>query len=1010
MASQYDDSEDEWELGRLEKLMDYMVARGMHNDNNAPVSLQELDHKIKARDAALLDDERPVYDTRDTDSVLHFMNWCIKLERGAPTILAVADKLIYNAIGFPIKRTEELNRVLPWLWKYIGDSLDHSTVPAVETSRARKRLAISLFLTDKDYDFNKLCEGMDFDQAEIPCFFPTPEDLEPERISKAEEIFESYHRLRKIMMHYENDIANRFLKRNEQKRRHVIQTAWDDTVRSDEAKERARLAKEHFEDYKAISYRRIMEKGQKVKGDSLYYSFLLPSCVNLHDLISKHPAVLAMLLHSRSHNAPDTFAIVDEAQIYVGDWVGGYGIFMPYTTDHGMQFFGMTTPEDYGKLVPYDEVVVNRQGWGCGRGMLLLDAQRRLYAFLLHICLKVAQINLATLDALPENPAQPVQVDPEHIATGVDDLLTFRYPGRMQDIDESIELLQIRRDEAVSHLKALRNQPDYFGTRMNEVYNHAPEHANLLDGSAPPERNHKELLKRSAMMVVSNAFSSLLTWDKLLASFTELSGLLHQYENEIANNSVEQGIPAKLCEAISYCDALLDSECNSLNGAVIHAATGAPKSREQSWIKKWTRNTSQLALLPTRYPDWRDEGGSKYMVSFKLGDFGDGTPAARITKALNWSLLYHSRDPFQSQPLLELDRDMLTTEGQLLKEYATRYTMETISDLVLVCVCQMQFMRFHPWISVYRWGWELDDEGLLKEKPNHLRYYGHHKGLIRNEMLLILPKMRSLDRLVACTDGKTFDYPIHQFAYRNTKKLTETLQTAERALEDFWNELSSDDSKLGAFKNDIEAIAGQGIPGLWPELDENKIRTPDWVEPSPQAQGPSNKRTLDEMEDSKSTAIDLPIRTQEKLEPKPKRQKIKTRGVPTYPQEEQAPAPQQAPVQEEIVTFTVKEREYNNLDLLFFVPDQRPSGRELHWGDFLNLMEAMGFERSQRGGSAVRFEPPEVFATKGSIVFHAPHPEHYWDLSFARNAGTRLKDHYGLSRENFVRDNLSSAV
>ncbi|KAJ5733795.1 hypothetical protein N7493_002581 [Penicillium malachiteum] len=923
------------------------------------------------------------------------------MERGAPTILGVADKLVYNAIEFPKERIEELNRVLPWLWKYLGDSLDHSTAPAVETSRRRKRLAVTLFLTEKTFNWAKFCESMDFDQAEIPFFFPTIEDLERERSLKAEEIFKSYHRLRKIMMHYENDIAKRFLKRNEQKRRHVIQQAWNDSIRSDEAAERGRLAKEHFENFKALSYRNIREKSRKVKGEALYYTWLLPSCVNLHDLASKNPAVLQMLLHSRSHHAPDIFSIVDEAQITDGNWVEGYGPFMPYKKDFGMEFLNKKTPEDYGKLVPYDDVIVTREGFGCGHGMLLLDAQRRLYAFLLTICLNVVQIDLETLDALPENPAQPVQVEPEHIASGLDDLLSFRYPGRLQDIDESIELLQARRDLAVSHLKALRSQPDYFGTCMNEVYNHAPEHLERADGSAPPDRNTRELLKRSAMMVVANAFSNLLTWDKLLAQFTTLSALLRKWEQAFADNSMGQGLPRELCEAISFCDAVLDIEWGMLHGAVIHTATGAPKTRERSWIRPWIGSETQLRMVPKRYPDWREHDGSNWVASFKEGSFGDGTPAARITKALNWCILHHNRDPFQSQPLLELDRDFLTTEGQLLKEYATRYTLETISDLAVVCMCQMAFMRFHPWISIFRWGWDRDSEGLQISKPNHLTFFGHHRGILRNEMMLILPKMKSLDQLAACADGKNFDYPIHHFPHRNTKKLTDTLQTAERALDNFWNELSSTDSELGAFREDIEAITGDNIPGLWPELDEDQFRTPDWVEPSPQAQAASNKRTHDEIEDSKPTVSTLPIRPkEEEPEPKPKRQKTKTKGVTNYPQEEQA---EELPAEEEIVKFTVPEREYKILDLLFWTPNQRPSGRELQFTDFVSLMTTMKFTASRGGGSATRFDPPEVFEKLGSIVFHAPHPEHSWSFAIARAIGSRLRDRYGLSRENFVK-------
>ncbi|KAJ5730647.1 uncharacterized protein N7483_005155 [Penicillium malachiteum] len=946
----------------------------------------------------------------DYDRLL-FEVWAIMVEKGAPGIMGVGEKLREKAIEFPDPRLEELTRVLPWLWKQARDDssmcLDNSTRPAVERSRALKRTAITRFITEEAFNFDNLCRALEFDMATIPHFFPTEQDLEDERSFKAEAIFKAYHRLRKIMMHFEKDIGRRFQKRNEQKRRRIIQDAWNDSVISEEPKERRFLPKEHFPSFRAFSSDGLWEGKRKIEQDELFYTWILPSCINLHDLASKNPAVLQMLLHSRSHNAPDIFYFHDVSQIKFeeGDFLGAGGPPMPYETNFGMEFFGHKTPDKYGRLTTVEDVLVSRRGHCCSFGMILLDAQRRLYEFLLSICLKITQKDLATLDALPENPATPVEVDPESTAHGPDDLLSFRYPGRWEDIDAMIPELKARRDAAVSHLKALRNQPDYFGSYMIEEYNHVPEHSRLQKGGFAPERDTEELLKRSALMVVSDAFGKLMCWDKLHVLFIELKNELRTFQmSGIDNISVEDGLPDELRKSITFCDSFLSCHFTLFYRELSRLATCAPKFRHLAWIYPFTGHHVE-PVLP-RYPDWRPEGGTKYGICFRRGHFGEGTPTSKITKALFWSLNRFQLNRFQTQPVIELERDLLTSENQVLNEHLSRYIMEGLSDLAFVAVLQLQFTRFHPWTFFYKWGYERDESNprRLKPKPSHLTAKGNPKSAIRNEILLIGKTMSSVAPLAACCDGAEFDYPIHRFADHNSKELTDTLQTAERALDNFWNELCSEEHKTV-----IDQITGGNrlpIPGFWPELDEDQFRTPDWVEPQAK-NGRNGRNGRNGSKRSHETMEDLPIRTRTSPdEPAEKKVKTKTRGVPSRPTEqenEQEAEPEEA----EPVMITLKTREYDLLELLFWVPSRPVGARELRYTEFLRFMTAIGFTTPANGmstGSAVRFDPPEELARHGSIVIHAPHPEIFYSFGTARNIGNRLKNHYGLSRESFKLD------
>ncbi|KAJ6016145.1 hypothetical protein N7540_010736 [Penicillium herquei] len=257
--------------------------------------------------------------------------------------------------------------------------------------------------------------------------------------------------------------------------------------------------------------------------------------------------------------------------------------------------------------------------------------------------------------------------------------------------------------------------------------------------------------------------------------------------------------------------------------------------------------------------------------------------------------------------------------------------------------------------------------------------------------------MQSLKHLAACCDGEKIDYPIHRFANHNSKKLTQTLQKAEKALDNFWNELSS-----GQFKADIDLITGgdnHPIPGFWPEQDEDQFRTPDWVEPQDR---PSSEDSTQSKKRSRETMEDLKVGRTSPDERKPKKIKTKTRGVPTRPNEEDEESSSEE--EEEPITFTLKRRDYELLDLLFFLPNRPVAVRELKFTAFVRFMTAIGFQLPATGmssGSAVRFDPPEVLAQHGSIVFHAPHPESSYNFGLARIIGGRLFHHYGLKRESF---------
>ncbi|KAK7685172.1 hypothetical protein QCA50_011535 [Cerrena zonata] len=74
----------------------------------------------------------------------------------------------------------------------------------------------------------------------------------------------------------------------------------------------------------------------------------------------------------------------------------------------------------------------------------------------------------------------------------------------------------------------------------------------------------------------------------------------------------------------------------------------------------------------------------------------------------------------------------------------------------------------------------------------------------------------------------------------------------------------------------------------------------------------------------------------------------------------------------------------------------------MKWGDFLKVMQEMGFEYDpSTAGSSVRFDPPGD--RDHPITLHKPHPDPTLSPVMLRQIAKRLKRTYGWSEEDFYR-------
>ncbi|KAI0011103.1 hypothetical protein F4779DRAFT_637849 [Xylariaceae sp. FL0662B] len=127
------------------------------------------------------------------------------------------------------------------------------------------------------------------------------------------------------------------------------------------------------------------------------------------------------------------------------------------------------------------------------------------------------------------------------------------------------------------------------------------------------------------------------------------------------------------------------------------------------------------------------------------------------------------------------------------------------------------------------------------------------------------------------------------------------------------------------------------------------------------------------------------------------------------PQPQQPPAPRDAPApaapeqtEETKEPIAVKAEDMELLAQMYPLPGEPAGHRTFKWQQFVEVLARTGFEPRQSGsagGSAVSFYHAE---SRGTIVFHQPHPEPKVDPVMLLSMGKRLAKWFGWERELFV--------
>ena len=197
------------------------------------------------------------------------------------------------------------------------------------------------------------------------------------------------------------------MKKTAQQRRSILAEAWPD------------MAAVHRPDIDTWKSNRELSQGARKD------VFMFPH-INVEDLTK--PRLLLLLLNSRGRNHPHFFARVDLDVMHSGFVTEK--IRPGFLNEYVMMFTADTWPDNYGKLIAWNDHpdafkwLHTQRGLHPGEGLLILEAQEKLYRFITDCCSKILH-NISNESLADES--YPIEPEPPSVssnATGLASLTT----------------------------------------------------------------------------------------------------------------------------------------------------------------------------------------------------------------------------------------------------------------------------------------------------------------------------------------------------------------------------------------------------------------------------------------------------------------------------------------------------------------------------------------------------------------------------------------------------------
>ncbi|CAF9938008.1 MAG: hypothetical protein HETSPECPRED_000739 [Heterodermia speciosa] len=759
---------------------------------------------------------------------------------------------------------------------------------------------------------------------------------------RSEAVFADRDALRAILERYEETLRKRWGKKTGEQRRKVLVKAYPG------------IPAIHRPDFAAL---RREGADETRSGTRFRDAFLLPS-MNLEDLMKPKP--LLMFLNARGRQDPDIFANADFNSVHLANT--SQAIMSGYMSGYTMLLLGQKSASSYGRLISWDDddTAFDKMSTGIdiqpGEGLLILEIQERKLGFLRSCAESILQ------DLPLQDTTVPVQPSPVSlVTTGLDnsewpslskEILEAPYSIPDQyDVERLRSFVLAKIDEAVDHIWLLREDPLYYQDTVRDWSEHRQEKILSVNGKTHPVLRSDTFWERVLGNMISDAYLTLVVWNKLSKLVDELNILRAENLN---SNQTTALISEEYQEALCHFSYFLDQ---MTKGPILHYKTGMPAS-------------PPLRSHFSREP--QDPNTTKIVVTGKSSSFKKGD---HFLWALEQLLMDNQVFLYGLENLLDEIERMVRSNGRD-RERVSSWVARILSDLSLLAELRRQMGLLHP-------GPAMTEAVSTEEQQEEFS----------SRMKLFIRIHEVFDKSMNLAGSVT---PLTKFNYPSEKSpnatITKKLQSAERNLDKFWEAFDKQFLKHGG--ENIHSM----LAGILPQREIR--RTPDWEEIDRKAE--TEDSTTQNLS-SRVALIELEARSEKTISPEApmqRPQKVKTRGTAS----ESVPLddPPAEPHVKQPPKFIVSKRGLKVFSTLFHTPSGEDLPGEVPWSDFLSAMASVAFSIKALDGSAWVFEPQSDLSHR-SIIFHEPHPTSKIPFQTARRYGRRLERAYGWTQDSFSR-------
>ncbi|KAJ5261047.1 hypothetical protein N7478_011642 [Penicillium angulare] len=849
---------------------------------------------------------------------------------------ALANRLCHSTGRMPVDQLNRFAAVMSWLRCWIP----------LHTHAYQNQLVMHTFdmMVNMDEEREQNFREAFKDDLRIhpfPTSFPlTVQAVDVLRYPLATDIFDSWGSLRTIYMTHRMEIISKWKAKSRSVREKILKAAWKQTAEEhnnryfNEIRWNESLNHYHRMDIETC----ILKRPNEGKYDLLRWGF-----INREDLLNMNNELLLNMFNDRAFTMPSAFYGADcsscelDEMRYVRAW----------SSDFGMEFLDQNTAAWYGNVVPADQM---GEG-GCmtaTKGLVTMEIQSRLYAFLVKCCMGIMEQSEADLIA-PSPDGIPVVAN-DTIIRSLSAAPQYRIINRLQDFDALLPLIDARRNAAIDHVFLLRNDPGYVYETIREITAHM-YYIIIWEGT---DYEVAEVRKTAIITMIHAAFLNLGAWQGYYRRFSNLRNLLRRHYNQYTEGGTaddNQALGGDIQASILRLGAQLENDMDLFRRALWQAVPASSPFKGKVRVRQPT--------IPDEYaPPLNEEDSSATWHFTVVNPKSDKDLALQYIfescKFIRQTVGYaNAGDILREFVWRSGDRKKAIETNRLL----TGYVKAIMSDFVLMTQCMDQIERHQGENGslIFR-EFEGETPVDLLDLQTQDWIDGHAVDEIRND-----------EDVVAAAD-----YFFTERHYENDI-LQQELGTANGLMWRFWRVV--DREILDPAKNVVTGYSAVQFEQL------RRRRS---------AQRKSNKRAHSQLESIEESEEEEGVAHVEQVTPG---------GSGDGP-----PRNKRARLDEVVVEPTRLEVKNKTLKVVAMLYSPKPGDTStLPWTQFCDAMHNMGFQSSQVRDTTYQFRPPGGLTNTAPINFERPHPG--GDLNFVKlqEIRQRLSLQYGLVAENFVR-------